>query len=106
MRIIEAAGLMKDLVESIEEAAAKIYQYTGERGLTRISFDSEFGLNHGLIPGTSAILWTSCGPVELYCERRLDLEYEQSKQPPWELPRPVAKTQLEYIEWMRKLMDQ
>jgi ABC-type branched-subunit amino acid transport system ATPase component len=39
-------------------------------------------------------------------KRRLDLEYEQSKPPPWELPAPVAKTQLEYIEWMKKLTGQ
>ena len=103
MRIIEARGPMLDLVETINKAVAKIYLYSGRRGITRVSFDSEWGLNNGLTPGTSAILWTSVGPVELYCERRLDLEYKEREQPQFELPAPIAKTQLEYIERAKKL---
>jgi hypothetical protein len=76
VKILEANGFMPDVIEAIEKLQAKIYRYSGRRGITRISVDSDFGLNHGLVPGTTAILWTSCGPVELFCERRLDLEYD------------------------------
>ncbi len=75
MRLLEADPLMIEIINAIDKAQRQIYRYSGKRGITRISVDSEFGLNRGLIPGTTAILWTSCGPVEIYCERRLDIEY-------------------------------
>jgi hypothetical protein len=83
MKIIEAAGLIRDLLETIEQTQVKIYKYSGRKGITRISIDSELGLNHGLIPGTTAILCTSVGFVELYCERRLDIEFERHR---WRTP--------------------
>lgn len=77
MKIVEAKPPLADLADAIGKAQAQIYRYSGRRGITRVSITSELGLAQGLVPGTCAILWTSCGPVEIYCERRLDFEYER-----------------------------
>lgn len=95
---------MTDVLDALEKMAATVYRYTGKRGITRLSLDSEFGLMNGLIPGTSATVWTSCGPVEVYCERRLDLEYKEHEQLQFEPPSPVDADAIQmtlraYVNW-------
>lgn len=56
-------------VEGLSKFACKVYEHTGQKVLTRISLDSEFGLRIGLLPGTSMDVHTAAGYVEVYCER-------------------------------------
>ena len=69
--------LLEILAEAIGAAQAKIYRYSGRRGITRVSVDSEIGLNQGIAPGTCVTMYTACGPVEIYCERRPDIEWQR-----------------------------
>jgi hypothetical protein len=59
----------RSIIEHLNKMAMAIENYTGLRGITRLSLETEVGLMLGIAPGTSVDVATAAGSVEVYCER-------------------------------------
>lgn len=64
------------IIEHLSKMQAELYRRNGRKAVTRICVDSEVAISMGIPPGTCASVYTSSGPVEVYAERRLDIEWQ------------------------------
>lgn len=71
------------IIEHLSKMQAELYRRNGRKVVTRISIDSEVAAGAGLAPGCCALLHTSSGSIELYAERRLDVEWQRQFLGEW-----------------------
>lgn len=71
------------ILEHLSEMQAELYKRNGRKVVTRISIDADVAACMGIAPGTCAVVYTSTGPVEVYAERRPDIEWHRQFLGEW-----------------------
>lgn len=74
---------LETIVEHLSKMQAELYRFNARKVVTRICIDSEVAAGMGIAPGTCMLVHTSTGFVELYAERRPDIEWQRQFLGEW-----------------------